>query len=284
MGFDEEKAVNEAFYAGRNTFQKPLTFDFVAASGGDVCYGYFTVRASGEGPTVVNVPLFASAATAFLAAGKSCLFDQSDDAACDNQRAFTYERYLAVGDGDIASVAADVWKTRGTPTGVVEGVVQMSSGDPGANAHVFLFRDPDANRMWDSVDEVAEANYRAENDVGLLDVVDADVGLDFVEDGDFTSTTIPRGHLPRRRPQRRRDVDSEAGADHRRRREDRERPPGAPRGRHGGFRRSSRNSEAVPSSSWARASVATSSPARCRPCTVTSVRPSLTWIVKRDLR
>jgi hypothetical protein len=192
MGFDEEKTVNEASYAGRNTFQKPLTFDFVAASSSDVSYGYFTAPREGEGATVVNVPIIASAATAFLAATKSCLFDKSDDADCDNQRAFIYERYLAVGDGDIASVADDVWKTRKTPTGVVQGVVQMSSGDPGVNAHVFFFRDPDSRRAWDSVDEVAEANYRAENDVGLLDVVDADVGLDLVEDGDFKAT-IPAG-------------------------------------------------------------------------------------------
>ncbi len=192
MGFDEEKAVNEAFYGGRNTFQKPLTFDFVAASGGDVSYGYFTAPREGEGPTVVNVPIFASAATAFLSATKSCAFDKSDDADCDNRRAFIYERYLAVGDGDIASVAADVWKTRKTPTGEVQGVVQMASGDPGANARVYLFKDPDSKRAWESVDAIAEANYRAENDVGLLDVIDADVGLDLVEDGDF-HTTIPAG-------------------------------------------------------------------------------------------
>ncbi len=60
----------------------------------------------------VNVPIFTSAATAFLSAGKSCLFDKSDDAACDSKRAFTFERYLAVGDGDIASVSDEVWKTR----------------------------------------------------------------------------------------------------------------------------------------------------------------------------
>jgi hypothetical protein len=192
MGFDEEKAVNEAFYAGRNTFQKPLTFDFVAASSSDVSYGYFTVPREGEGPTVVNVPIFASAATAFLAATKSCLYATSDDADCDNRRAFVYERYLAVGNGDIASVAADVWKTRKTPTGEVQGVVEMASGEPGVNARVYLFRDPDSNRNWASVDEIAEANYRAENDVGLLDVIDADVGLDLIEDGDFHSS-VPAG-------------------------------------------------------------------------------------------
>ena len=192
MGFDEEKAVNEAFYAGRNTFQKPLTFDFVAASSSDVSYGYFTVPREGEGPTVVNVPIFASAATTFLAATKTCLYDTADDADCDNRRSFVYERYLAVGNGDIASIAADVWKTRKTPTGEVQGVVQMASGEPGVNARVFLFKDPDPSRTWGSVDAIAEANYSAGNDVGLLDVIDADVGLDLVEDGDF-HTSVPAG-------------------------------------------------------------------------------------------
>ena len=43
--------------------------------------------------------------------------------------------------------------------------------------------------------------------------------------------------------------------------------------------RSSRSSATAPSSSWARASAATSSPARCRRCTATSARPVTTWIL-----
>ncbi|MFO0757197.1 MAG: PHP domain-containing protein [Byssovorax sp.] len=195
MGFDEEQATNDAFYAGRNTFQKPLSFDFMAASGGDISYGYFTVPKAGDPAPVVNVPLITSAATAFLAAGKSCLFDKSDDQACDFKRSFTYERYLAVGDGDIASVAADVWKTRGTPTGKIDGVVVYgSTGEPAPNASVDFFADPDPAHEKDfaNVDEVAEANLRASGAVGLLSVADADVGLDVVEDGDF-HTVMPEG-------------------------------------------------------------------------------------------
>jgi hypothetical protein len=193
MGFDEEQATNDAFYAGRNTFQRPLAFDFMAAAGGDVSYGYFTVPKPGDPPSVVNVPLITSAATAFLAAGKSCLYADTDDQECDFKRSFTYERYLAVGDGDIASVAADVWKTRGTPTGEIEGVVVFgSTGEPVPNASLNFFADPDPTREFASVDEVAEANLRAEGDVGLLSVADADVGLDVVEDGDF-HTVLPGG-------------------------------------------------------------------------------------------
>ncbi len=79
IGYDTDKAVHDAFYTGRNTFQDPLSFDFVTASGGDVSYGYFTVPAPGDAKAVVNMPLFTSAATAFLSAGKSCLFPPNDD-------------------------------------------------------------------------------------------------------------------------------------------------------------------------------------------------------------
>src|SRR6185369_12819028 len=114
--------------------QMPLTFDFVAAAGGDISYGYFTVKSKDAAPDapppVVNVPLFASAATAFLVAGKNCLFDDSDDKTCDPNRAFTYERYLAVGDGDVASVLSEVYRVRGSPTGTVRGhVLSGQSGE-----------------------------------------------------------------------------------------------------------------------------------------------------------
>jgi hypothetical protein len=194
IGYDEEKPVNEAFYAGRNTFKEPLPFDFVAASGGDISYGYFTIPRLGEERTVVNVPLFTSAASAFLVAGKRCLYDPSDDQTCDNKRAFTYERYFAVGDGDIASVAAEVWKTRGTPVGKLAGVVTAgATGEPAPNAQVFVFQDPDPQKQFTSVDELAEANLRASGQVGLLDAIDADVGLDLVEDGDFQGD-LPKGN------------------------------------------------------------------------------------------
>src|SRR5690606_36349284 len=122
-GFDEEGAVQAAFNAGRNTFQEPLSFDFVAAAGGDVSYGYFTVAPPGQPPVAVNVPLLESAATTFLAAGKNCAIDAADDAECDRNRTFTFERYLAVGDGDIASVTEEMYRVRGTPTGELAGHV-----------------------------------------------------------------------------------------------------------------------------------------------------------------
>ncbi|APR83440.1 Hypothetical protein A7982_08789 [Minicystis rosea] len=196
IGFDTDKATHDAFYAGRNTFQDPLSFDFVTAAGGDVSYGYFTVPPPGSDKVRVNVPIFTSAATAFLAAGKSCLFDASDDETCDNKRAFTFERYLAVGDGDIGSVSDEVWKTRGTKTGVLQGEVRwQSTGEPSPKARVYVFQNPVPGRGWGSIDDLVDANLRTLGNVGIIDAIDADVGVDRVLDGDFHATIPPGDYV-----------------------------------------------------------------------------------------
>ncbi|WP_437817806.1 PHP domain-containing protein [Sorangium sp. So ce1078] len=195
-GFDEDTAVQDAWNAGRNSFQEPLTFDFVAAAGGDVSYGYFTKAQEGAAPPVVNVPLFASAATAFVSASRSCLFSEDDDAACDAHRAFSYERYLAVGDGDIASVTDVMHRLRGTATGTVSGhVLWEDTLDAVPNARVFVFSDPDPSRPFGSLDELAAANREARGDVGLVNEIDADLGLDPSEDGDFRGALPPGSYL-----------------------------------------------------------------------------------------
>ncbi|WP_437317007.1 PHP domain-containing protein [Sorangium sp. So ce385] len=196
IGFDEEKAVFDALFSGRDTFQRPLSFDFVAAAGGDVSYGYFTKARPGDPPSTVNVPVFTSAATAFLSAGKSCLAAGDDDEACDHKRSFTYERYFAVGEGDIASVAEVVYGARGAPTGAIEGaVLWRSTGEPVPNARVHVFRDPDPAARFATVDELVEASLARSGDVGLVSSIDADLGLDPVEDGDFRARIEPGGYL-----------------------------------------------------------------------------------------
>jgi hypothetical protein len=213
IGFDTDKAVHDAFYAGQNTFQTPLSYDFVSAAGGDVSYAYFTKGAKGGSP-VVNVPLFTSAATAFLAAGKSCLFDTSDDQECDVKRAWTYERYLAVGQGDVGSVSDEVWKTRGTPVGTVNGTVEwLENGEPALKAHVYVFVDPLPGMVYSSIDELTASNFRLLGDgpvdqkrclrfdgtcvggYGLVDEIDADVGIPTVQQGTFQATLPPGDYV-----------------------------------------------------------------------------------------
>lgn len=194
-GFDEDGEVQRANYAGRNTFQEPLIYDFVAAAGGDISYGYFTVGKDGVEPKV-NVPLFASAATAFLAAGKQCLIDSSDDEECDKNRVFTYERYLAVGDGDVSSVVEEVYRVRGLPTALIHGhVLWESTGEPVPNARLFVFDDPDPGRVWESIDDVVDANFRRFGNPGVMNSADADLGLDLVEDGDFRLVVRPGNYV-----------------------------------------------------------------------------------------
>lgn len=197
-GFDEDASVQRGYVAGRNSFEQPLTFDFVAAAGGDVSYGYFTKNPGGHDPPVVDVPLFASAATAFLAASKSCLYDTSDDADCDHVRAFSYERYLVVGDGDVASIAEQAWRARGTPMGSVSGhVYWAATGEAVKNARLYVFADPrpGSDKIWRDVDDLVEINLRTRGDEGLVLAMDADRGLDLEEDGDFSAHMPPGDYV-----------------------------------------------------------------------------------------
>lgn len=195
-GFDEDAAVQGANNRGRNTFEQPLVFDFVAASGGDISYGYFTKREEGAEAPLVNVPLFASAATAFLVAGISCSVAEGDDATCDRNRTFSYERFLAVGKGDIASVVDVVHDARGEKTGTLKGNVYWEeNGEPAHHAQIVLFSDPNPDRTFRSAGQLIEHNIRARGDAGILNAIDADVGLDTDLDGDFQANVRPGTYL-----------------------------------------------------------------------------------------
>jgi hypothetical protein len=196
-GFDEEKPIWDALFSARDTFQQPLAFDFVAAAGGDVSYAYFLKkRQSADTDPKVLVPIFTSAATAFIAATLNCKWDESDDATCESARVYEFERYLAIGQGDIGSVADTVWRVRGTPTGRVEGWVRWQ--ETGAAAHkaaVFVLHNPDPSKAWASLDDIVAANRAQDperSDPGVVLHWDADVGLDRRLDGRFTGT-LPEG-------------------------------------------------------------------------------------------
>ena len=196
VGFDEDEAVQAAANRGQNTFTTPLTYDFVAAAGKDVSYGYLSVPPEGQDRALVNVPIFASAATAFLVGGKQCAFDTADDQACDRNRAFEYDRYLVVGDGDIDSVTSEMDRIKGTKDGTVDGFVSWAStGEPAANASVVVLLDPDPDTDFATIDEVARANEKVRGDVGVVNAIDADLGLDKNEDGDFHGSLPPGDYL-----------------------------------------------------------------------------------------
>jgi hypothetical protein len=196
-GFDEEKPVWDALFGGRDTFGKPLAFDFVSASGGEVSYAYYTKRqaAAGNEPQVL-VPVFTSAATAFVTAALGCSSGPEDDKSCDDVKVMEYERYLAVGHGDVGSVSDIVYKHRGTATGTLKGAVVWSqTGQPAPNATVFVLRDPDPKKQWVSLDQVLAANRAIDASPGVLNAIEADPGAELKEDGSFQGTLPPGDYL-----------------------------------------------------------------------------------------
>ena len=197
-GFDEEKPVWDALFLGRDTFKKPLGFDFVGSAGGDVSYGYFSKQREGlPGTPQVLVPVFTSAATAFITATFQCKrVDDTEDAECAKGRVFEFERFLAIGDGDMASVYDEVLAARGSAKGHVEGVVRwQDSGTAAVNASVFVLRNPQPGKVWGNADEVIEANRLIDGSPGVVIAIDADVGLDLQEDGDFHADLAPGDYV-----------------------------------------------------------------------------------------
>lgn len=195
IGFDEEKPIFDALFEGRDTFTYPLSFDFMAAAGGDVSYGYFNVKTDANDPDPkVLVPIITSSSTGFVTAAKNCAVASDDDNVCDRFEAWSWERYLVVGAGDVASVADIVHETRGVTTGTLRGVVMGQNGNPLPNARVFVMRDPGPATPL-VIEAIVKANIRDTGSVGLVNAIDADVGRDMIEDGDFRATMPPGDYI-----------------------------------------------------------------------------------------
>jgi len=194
-GFDQQKAVWDAWFEGRDTFAKPFMFDWVAAVGGDVSYAYYNVADAEKAGQKVAVPVFTSTATPFISATKRCEKDTKDDADCDAARLFTYERFLAVGDGDVSSVAAIIAEHRGEAMGTVKGYVRWrDTGNAAHDAHIVVFKDPAPGTDWQDrgLKELIKANRAKFGSPGAINAIDADRGTDITLDGDFEAR-LPAG-------------------------------------------------------------------------------------------
>ena len=150
--------------AGRNTFQQPLSFDFVAAAGGDVSYGYFTVPKAPEGrpASTVNVPHLHQRGDGLPAAGKSCLSTAPTTP-------------TATASAPSPTSATSPWATatsqrrrRGVEDpGDADGRDRgrravAATGEPAPErARLRLPRPRSRAQTWRSVDELAEAELRA---------------------------------------------------------------------------------------------------------------------------
>lgn len=139
IGFDEDGAVYRASLEGQNLFQEPFQFPFVGGTGDQISYGL--AAATGD----LYVPLFTSSQTAGFGA-----FKEGDGTSerFPEGTSFAYERFLAVGAGDMGSVYDKLSAARGEATGTVSGnVLEAGSFTPLTGASVFAY-EPGAAYPW----------------------------------------------------------------------------------------------------------------------------------------
>jgi len=146
MGFHEEKEVAEAYVNGINTLVEPFTFPYIAASGDQVSY------AMGTGGTL-SAPLFMSSITAvFGAVHVAPLGAKGQTLHPQPGTAFTYERYMTVGEGDVGSAydrlqqafVDDGFQT--APGQVVGTVREEDTFEPLSRVEVLVYQDTGAER------------------------------------------------------------------------------------------------------------------------------------------
>jgi len=153
-------------------------------------------------PSKVLVPLFSTSATAVLThfSEGDRLEPGPDGVLRDNNRGYTYERYLAVGDGDVGSVLRTVYRLRGVRTGEVSGiVVEEGSFAPLSKVSVFAVQDPttveDCETPLDTFEAARECATRAFGNAGIVSQMQTDVGEDLTLDGRFSGPLPPGKYL-----------------------------------------------------------------------------------------
>ncbi len=149
FGFDESGGLaSYTDQTGKNTVMDPIPMSWLAASGDGVSY------AIGNPEGKLLAPLFASSATAaffgkvncneeYSLAGDSSQNGKEPVGECNGVRSFSFTRYLAVGDGDVASAVAGLEKLGGATMVDLEGAIfEEGTSRPIDNASIFLMRVP----------------------------------------------------------------------------------------------------------------------------------------------
>ncbi|MCB9778225.1 MAG: PHP domain-containing protein [Alphaproteobacteria bacterium] len=133
IGFDEEGYVNDLSQAGANTFQDPIAIDFLAGTADGVSYG--TMPTAGR----TFVPMFTSSQT--VTVGGAVVGDPDTRGRFDVGTRYRYDRWFAVGQGDVGSVVDALLEVRGDAVGRVQGyVVESGTGVALSAVHVFAFK------------------------------------------------------------------------------------------------------------------------------------------------
>jgi hypothetical protein len=132
VGFDESSFVFGLQEVGVNTFDQPIPVDFVAGTADGVSYALAV-----DGGKLF-VPMFTSSQT--IAFGAGIAGDPELSGRFPEGAAYYYDRWFAVGQGDVGSALDALLEATGTSTGRVDGfVVEEGTGTPVSDAHVFVY-------------------------------------------------------------------------------------------------------------------------------------------------
>ena len=178
----------------RDTFADPLTGEFLASVGNERSYGVTIPRGR------IRIPLVASTITPqYYGSGITSVDIQTGQQApfpIPRGSVLTYERYVIVGEGDIASIRDVVHEVRGEPTGLIRGqVVEEATAHPQPGASVLLFAQKDgidpANPDLRSLG-VPVSQFTA--DIRLDDSIDDGSFEGLVPPGDYWLMGLTAGH------------------------------------------------------------------------------------------
>lgn len=143
------------------------------------------------------IPLFSTSATAVMTHKSTAGMSQDVDGnLLDDSREFVFERYLVVGQGDVGSVLETLYEIKELDSGALKGVVMSEeTGQPVSHASVFVIRDPRAQRpdlpVATTYDELLAQNQKVFGNLGFVSQMQTDLGLDPVEDGDYSGPVVP---------------------------------------------------------------------------------------------
>ena len=175
------------FEQRQDLLNDPFTTPWLAATGDRVSYAYF-----GKGD--LSVPIFTSSFTGAFSNVYQCDFDDDTCESGYRQGRLVYERYLSVGEGDVASALEPFWSLRGDPRGRLQGhVTDGTTGRPVSGALVFVLRKPD--RAAGTAEAVLAANRAETGQPGVLMELQTDAGATARPVGAFGGSVPPGDYL-----------------------------------------------------------------------------------------
>jgi hypothetical protein len=134
IGYDTETDIRRLFDQIKDTIAHPLNVDGIFATGDRVSLGY--VSPDGN----MLVPIFRGPFSLGATHSATCPTNGQE---CLEHKLIRIERWVSVGNGDVASAQAPLLAAAGKPTGVVSGSVRDAvDGHALTGVRVFALRDP----------------------------------------------------------------------------------------------------------------------------------------------